>query len=465
MSSIALPDLAYVIEHLDEGILFLDKDRQIVAINRTAMKILGQAQLEKTDSIIGTLCPSLFPGASCAHDCEQSGKCSLIQQNKQGKEKIEHPIFRKPDGTVVSLSLRALALSPGESLARCAILLKNRTREQRLEEEVSERFRLGSLIGHGVSMRGLFQDILRAAASEATVLIEGESGTGKELVARALHENSRRVARPYIRVHCSALAENLLESELFGHARGAFTGATSTRIGRFEAAHGGTLLLDEIGEISASTQVKLLRVLQEREVERLGENQPRKVDVRIIAATNRDLSAMVQDGTFRKDLYYRLRVLPIQVPALRERREDIPLLVDRLLPEMVGRYKRAKIEIAEDALRLLEGYNWPGNVRELVNTLEYALVHADGTVILPHHLPPEIRAVPPWQSSSPVSISPDKSIPVQLTHYYRAPNADEERALILRTLDEAGGNRAEAARRMGMSRTTLWKRLRVYGLV
>ncbi len=465
MSTIALPDLAYVIDNLDEGILFLDKDRQVVAINRTAMDILGQTRLEQGGDIIGTLCPSLFPGTTCAHECEQSGKCSLIQQKIQGREKTEHPTFRQPDGTMVSLSLRALALSPSEPLARCAILLKNRSHEQRLEDEISERFRLGSLIGHSVPMRNLFQDILKAAASEATVLIEGESGTGKELVARALHENSRRAASPYVRVHCSALAENLLESELFGHARGAFTGAVSARPGRFEAADGGTLLLDEIGEISPGIQVKLLRVLQEREVERLGENQPRKVDVRIIAATNRDLTAMVQDGTFRKDLYYRLRVLPVQVPALRERQGDIPLLADHLLAEMAGRYKREKIDISEDAVCTLEGYDWPGNVRELVNTLEYALVHADGAVILPRHFPPEIKAVPSWQSPPPAPTIPDAPMPARLTRYYRAPGADEERILILRTLDEAQGNKAEAARRLGMSRTTLWKRLRTYGLV
>ena len=174
MNTIAMPDLAYVIDNLEEGILFLDKDRQVVAINRAAMDMLGQTQLEQSEEMIGTLCPSLFPGASCSHECEQSGICSLMQQHKQGKEKTERPDFRRPDGSMVSLSLRALALSPSEPLARCVILLKNRSHEQQLEEEVSERFHLGSLIGHSVSMRNLFQDILKVAASEATVLIEGK---------------------------------------------------------------------------------------------------------------------------------------------------------------------------------------------------------------------------------------------------------------------------------------------------
>ncbi len=465
MSTIDLPDLTYVIDHLDEGILFLDRDRRVVAINKTAIEILEQAHQGRNVDIIGALCPSLFPGTPCARECEQSGKCSLIQQNVPGKEKEERPTFRRPDGSSLSLSLRALSLSPSEPVARCAILLKNRSREQRLEEEVSERFRLGSLIGHSAPMRHLFQEILKAAASEATVLIEGESGAGKELVARALHENSARAAGPYVRVNCSALAESLLESELFGHARGAFTGAVSARPGRFEAAEGGTLLLDEIGEIPASLQVKLLRVLQEREVERLGENRPRKVDVRIIAATNRDLTALVRDGTFREDLYYRLRVLPIRVPALRERLGDVPLLVDHLLAEMAGRYKREKLDISEDALGVLMAYDWPGNVRELVNAMEYAMVHADGPVIHPRHFPPEVVRGGPATLPSDPEVAPSPPSGPRPTRYYRAPTDEEEKDLILRMLDTTGGNRAEAARRLGMSRTTLWKRLRAYGLM
>jgi transcriptional regulator with GAF, ATPase, and Fis domain len=192
-------------------------------------------------------------------------------------------------------------------------------------------------------------------------------------------------------VHCAAFPEQLLESELFGHARGAFTGAAAAREGRFEAAHGGTLLLDEIGEVPLSVQVKLLRVLQEREIERLGENQTRKVDVRIIAATHRDLPAMVRNGEFRADLYYRLRVLPLHVPALRERREDIPLLVHALLANMRGRHQGRDVQVSAEALDALCAHDWPGNVRELANALEYALVHADGTTVLPHHLPPEVR--------------------------------------------------------------------------
>jgi transcriptional regulator with GAF, ATPase, and Fis domain len=310
-------------------------------------------------------------------------------------------------------------------------------------------------------MRKLFQHILRAATSEATVLIEGESGTGKELVARSLHENSNRCRGPYVRLHCAALAESLLESELFGHARGAYTGATTARAGRFEAAHTGTLLLDEIGEISPAIQVKLLRVLQEREVERLGENAPRKVDVRIIAATNRNLLEMVRAGTFREDLYYRLRVLPIQTPTLRSRREDISLLVQHLLSEMGSQYGRS-LEISPEALQALEKYDWPGNIRELTNALEFAIVQSDGPNILPSHFPPEIHnqiAAPVYQAAG---VEAARNMPMAYYHSHMQP--DEEKEQIVRTLKETGGNKAAAARMLGMSRTTLWKRLKHFGI-
>ncbi|MDQ7010366.1 MAG: sigma 54-interacting transcriptional regulator [Mariprofundaceae bacterium] len=463
MNSITLPDLAFVIDNLEEGVLFLDRERRVVTINKAALDMIGQPPSEAGgEAIVGQLCPSLFPGASCARECEESGNCSLMQQDTK-KEKLEDITFRRPDNRIVSLRLRALALSPSEPLARCAILLTNRTHEQQLEEEVSERLRLGGLIGHSRPMQKLFRRILQAATSEATVLIEGESGTGKELVARSLHENSNRSRGPYIRVHCAALSEGLLESELFGHARGAFTGATSAREGRFEAANGGTLLLDEVGEIPLSTQVKLLRVLQEREIERVGENISRKVDVRIIAATNRNLASMVQEGTFREDLYYRLRVLPLHVPALRERRDDIPLLATHLLAEISQQHYQDEIQISQEALHALEAYDWPGNVRELSNALEFATVQAASATIQLVHLPPEIRHA---ESSRPHAAVSDTALHPHMGGYYRARvHGDEEKALILKVLEESGGNRAAAARKLGMSRTTLWKRLKQYGVI
>ena len=463
MDTIALPDLAFVVDNLEEGILFLDKDRRIVTINKTARNMIGlNEERQGGQDIIGRICADMFPGAGCSTNCARDNACSLITHGKE-KEKFEEITFEGPDGQTLSLNLRAIALTDSKTVARCAIVLTNRTQVRQLEEQVSERIRMGGLIGRSQPMQRLFQHILRAAASDASVLIQGESGTGKELVAKALHENSARADNPYVRLHCAALPENLLESELFGHVRGAYTGATTSRAGRFEAAHTGTLLLDEIGEISPAIQVKLLRVLQEREVERLGENTPRKVDVRIIAATNKNLAHLVREGKFREDLYYRLRVIPLHTPTLRSRREDIPLLVYHLLSQLQNKYGRS-IEISPEAMQLLEDYDWPGNIRELTNALEFAVVQADGPHILPSHFPPEIRQQPghaalqPGGHRHPAAHGAGHYQPAS---YYRSNMPpEEERRVIVAALEEAGGNKAEAARRLGMSRTTMWKKLK-----
>lgn len=459
--TVGLNSLTSLIDNLEEGVLFLDEGRRVLAINKPAQDMIGMDVGGEVKQLTGRLCPSLFRGTECARACERSGQCSLIRQKRE--KKVQDISIQRADGSMISLRMWAISLPPEEPVARCAIVLRNRTRERQLEEEVSERLRLGGLIGHSRPMQDLFRQILRIAMSEATVLITGESGTGKELVARALHENSSRANGPYVRVHCAAFPENLLEAELFGHAKGAFTGAVAARAGRFEAADGGTILLDEIGEISPSIQVKLLRVLQEREVERLGENRPRKVDVRIITATHRDIGAMVRVGEFREDLYYRLRVLPLHVPPLRERREDIPMLAQHLLADMARRYKREDAHITDEAMRSLVAHAWPGNVRELVNALEYALVHAEGAAILPRHLPPEVQQASEDRREAVAAARP---VAASLSHkpYYRPANADEEKVWILEALRAAGGNKAEAARQLGMSRTTLWKKLKIYGI-
>jgi DNA-binding NtrC family response regulator len=456
---ISLSGLTQFLDSLEEGTLFLDRRRQVVAMNKAARRMLGR----RDDEILNRLCPGLFQGTACARDCEKQGGCALMA-TVRGEKLVQDLVVQRPDGELIPLRMWAMRLPADADLAHYAVILRDRSQEVRLEEAASERLQLGGLVGHGAAMQELFRQILRAAASEASVLITGESGTGKELVARALHDNSSRARGPYLRVHCAAFPEQLLEAELFGHARGAFTGAATAREGRFEAAHGGTLLLDEIGEVPLNVQVKLLRVLQEREIERLGENQPRQVDVRILAATHRDLAAMVRNGEFRADLYYRLRVLPLHVPALRERREDIPLLVDALLDNLRGRHQGREIQLSAEALDALGAHDWPGNVRELANALEYALVHAEGTTVLPRHLPPEVResargADAPAKANDMASAGLAQS-------YYRPPAgpAGREREILSSALKECGGNRAEAARRLGMSRTTLWKRLKQYGL-
>lgn len=457
---ISLSGLKQFLDNLEEGVLFLNQQREVVTVNEAASRMLGKDH----STILNKLCPSLFEGTACARSCNQRGHCTLMKKSVEEK-KIQDLVVPHADGTLITLRMWATVLPSEEGLGYCAVVLRDRTHEMQLEEEASDRLRLGGLIGHSEVMQDLFRKILRAAASEASVLITGESGTGKELVARALHDNSSRSKGPYIRVHCAAFPENLLEGELFGHARGAFTGATTAREGRFEAANGGTLLLDEIGEIPLNIQVKLLRVLQEHEIERLGENQTRKVDVRIIAATHRDLPAMVSCGEFRADLYYRLRVLPLTVPALRNHLNDIPLLASTMLTNMLARQPGRDIQISNETLTLLETYHWPGNVRELVNTLEYAMVHMDGTMIQPRHLPPELQerksqTVPMHPNASPVNTA------TLVQRYYRAPTlaTSQEKELLENALKESGGNKTAAAERLGMSRTTLWKRLKQHNI-
>jgi len=454
--------------------LFLDARQRVVGINVAAGRLLGH----EGERLLGEECAVVFAATRCARDCAARGNCSLVPLPSASR-KTEDIALKRPDGSEVSLRMSAMLLPANDSGIHCAIVLRDRSREVALEAEIRERWRLGGLVGRSPAMQALYAQILRAAASDASVLITGESGVGKELVARALHDNSPRAHGSFVPLDCGALPESLLESELFGHAKGAFSGASSARVGRFEAASGGTLLLDEVGEISPAMQTKLLRVLQEREVVRLGENLPRKVEVRVVAATHRDLAAMVRSGEFREDLYYRLRVLPLHVAPLRERVADIPLLAAHMLGELAERYRRAPLRIAPEAMTALEAYPWPGNVRQLFNALEYATVQADGSVILPHHLLPEILApeaaagapdagrplLPGAGAAARVDARVDAGVSAGAAAAsarfvrQRLPEADA-RALIERVLRESGGNRAEAARRLGMSRTTLWKKLK-----
>lgn len=442
--------LKLFLDSLEEGVLLLDNNRHVVAANQAAIQLVGR----KKANLTSMLCPSVFKDTECAVACEKRGYCAIIL-HPDWKAPDQDIVLKRSDNSSVFLRMWAISFPPTEDLPfSCAIILRDRSREIKLEQKVAERLELGSMVGHSIVMQKLYTQIMRAAHSEASVLLTGESGTGKELVAKALHINSDRCKKPYVPVHCASLPESLLESELFGFAKGAFSGATASKIGRFEAAEGGTLLLDEIGEIPLGIQVKLLRVLQEREVVRLGENTARPVNVRVIASTHRNLAAMVERGEFREDLYYRLRVLPLHVPALRERKEDIPTLANKLLIDLGIRYKRDNMRLSEEAMRAMEAYDWPGNIRQLFNALEYALVNADGQIILLPHLPPEVQlssiAAPTTRPGEPALVRP----------YYRPPpQTKNEKDVIASMLVETGGNKAEAARRLGMSRTSLWKRL------
>lgn len=311
--------------------------------------------------------------------------------------------------------------------------------------QLAEKGQFCDLIGKSAAMERVYQQIRDIANVDATVLIEGETGTGKELVARAIHFSSRRINKPFIALNCAGLTESLLGSQLFGHKKGSFTGAIEHQQGVFEAAEGGTLFLDEIGDIPAVVQTSLLRVLQEREITRLGETQPRKVDVRIVTATHHDLREDVAKGTFREDLLYRIRVARIHLPPLRERREDIPLLVASFLSQFRAVTEKPVHQLSADAMTLLERSSWPGNVRELKSVIESALIHCKGSMIQVEDLPTEM--VNPVASPS---------------HFDNTPR--DEKSRVVAALERAKGNRVEAARLLGISRTTLWRRLVEFNL-
>jgi DNA-binding NtrC family response regulator len=339
-------------------------------------------------------------------------------------------------------------VDPDVLSARVAQLLERRPSADRLRASV-----IAGMVGHAPAMRLVFDAMQQVAPTDTTVLITGETGTGKELVARGVHQLSARSSAPFIAVNCAALAEGVLESELFGHVRGAFTGAVADRAGLFAAAHGGTLFLDEIGDMSLRLQQRLLRVLQEGEVMPVGSTAAVPVDVRIVAATNRELRAEAAAGRFRQDLYYRLNVFAIRLPALRERPGDIPLLVEAGLARLRERLPDPPAGCSPYAVRLLRSYSWPGNVRELLAVLENAAIRTGGGRIEANHLPAEVRA----QRDADRVTAED-------ARYHARTTEAEERRMVQAALEATGGIRSRAAAMLGMSRTTLWRKMKEHGL-
>jgi DNA-binding NtrC family response regulator len=324
-----------------------------------------------------------------------------------------------------------------------------RRENENLREQLRERYGLPGLIAHSPAMHSVLDLVERVAPTGATLLIRGESGTGKEVIAKAVHHASPRAARPFVAVNCGAVPEPLLESELFGFTRGAFTGAVASKLGLFEEAHGGTLLLDEIAEMPAALQVKLLRALQSGEIRRLGSTQATTIDVRVIAATNRDLATMIAGGSFREDLFYRLNVIEVVLPPLRERREDIPALAEHFIARAAGKLGR-DVRLSAEAVERLLRYPWPGNVRELENAIERAAILARGETVTPEDLPPHVAAG--------LNLGPSPALPRQTTL------AEMERGHILTTLERFGRNASAAAEALGIGRTTLWRKLKEYGI-
>jgi len=416
---------ASFLEILPVGVFVVDREQRLTAINPAAQKLLGV----EGEQALGHQCREVLRCTFCGPACATCQARDDAQIHRAFPTEI-----RRADGSKCSLLIDAAPIEGG----RVAVVIRDVTESERLRRAISDRWIFHGLVCVSPRMKEIVGQIRDVAGFDSTVLILGESGTGKEVVARALHAESPRASKPFVAVNCSAYSENLLESELFGHTRGSFTGADRDRRGRFEMADGGTVFLDEIGEVSQKIQVKLLRVLQEREIERVGESKSRPVDIRIVAATNKDLHREVREGRFREDLYYRLNVFSLRLPPLRERKEDVPALVEHLLGRLVTRTGKDVRAFSDEAMAALLRHSWPGNVRELENVIESATVRARGDVVSLADLAGSFEA------DAAVLASPK----------------DRIEGALRRT----GGCVTRAARLLGMHRTTLWRQMRELGI-
>ncbi len=421
----------------------ISKERHIIYINARARELLGY----EAGEVIDQRCKSITRTTECEANCPLT---RAIQQDRDMHD--VNMWYRAKDGRRVYCRTNVILLRGATGEVEGGVeIFSNAGRVLPLSRPEAGAYSFGNMIGKNPAMAEVFNLIRMVSVTDSNVLITGESGTGKELVAEAIHSNSVRNGRPLVKVNFAALNEGVIESELFGHVKGAFTGATSEKAGRFEMADGGTLFLDEIGDAPVTTQVKLLRVLQEGEFEKVGSSRTVKVDVRLIAATNRDLEEAIAKGNFRQDLYYRLNVFRIPLPPLRERSEDIPLLAGLFLKKCAAKMTSKRMEgIEAEAMTKLMNYRFPGNIRELENIIEHAAIRCQGGVIRASDLPLAV------DGSTPVP-------PVKL-HQIRAPLEHLERDLIIRALEETKWRIGLSAQKLGMSRVTLWRRMKEYGV-
>ena len=447
----------YLLESMADGVFTLNRAGEITSWNASMEKISGYSAQEA----LGRTCTMLRFNLCLKKSCPSGIKeCGIYER---GAVDAKECALRHKDGYDVPVLKSARLVKNGhdsvigivETITDLTELKKARQQIEEISRKLGDVHRLDNIIGKSRAMQDVFSAIRAAAASEATVLIQGESGTGKELVAGAIHYNSDRAGKPLVTVNCSALTESLLESELFGHAKGAFTGALRDRKGRFEEAEGGAVFLDEIGEISPFIQVKLLRVLQEREIERVGESRKRNIDIRVIAATNRDLYQLVRTGEFRQDLYYRLKVFPIDVPPLRHRKEDIPLLASHFVAQQNKKTEKRIQGLSQTALRLFMDHAWPGNVRELENAIEHAFVLCDEKEIDIFDLPVELRKA---------KYQPALAARTGEPRHERGHGRHLTKESLESLLSECNWNKAEVARRVGLSRTAIWKYMKKWGI-
>lgn len=429
-----------ILDNMLDGVMAHSEERNIFFFNKAAERITGL----KREDILGRDCHDVFVDKFCGGDCDYcAGPASTIERSNARKR---HELVL-PNGEKKILDMLILPLTDESSQnIGCMVMFKDDTELETLKSHIKHHHSLGRLVTKDPKMLDVFEQIREVAPILAPVLIEGESGTGKELVANAIHEMSPRAGKPFVAVNCGALPEGVLESELFGHVKGSFTGAIADKKGRFELAHGGTLFLDEVAELSPLMQVKLLRALQEKSFERVGGEKSIHVDIRIISATNQDLKKLMKTKQFRRDLFYRLCVVPITLPPLRERYMDIQVLVEHFLDLVATETDRSVLGYTSEVIDFLSSYSWPGNVRELRNAIEYAYVKSRDNVIKPEHLPPEIVTYRKKTNRKP------------------GPSRKISRDRVATALAKTSGNRKDAAKFLGIGRATLYRYLEEYSL-
>ncbi|MGB5749257.1 MAG: sigma 54-interacting transcriptional regulator [Desulfobacterales bacterium] len=440
-----------VVNTIQDGVMIVDTEGTIVSANKALEKITGYPKEE----LIGKSC-TILDCNICEIARERKGEkwCSLFRTGAVNMRKCS--VLNKNGGHIHVLKNASLlhdtdgnVMGAVETMTDINELIEKDTQIEAFRRELRTEDGFHGILGASAPMQQVFDLISNASQSDAPVIIFGESGTGKELVAKAIHDTGPRRQKPYVKVNCASLTESLLESELFGHVKGAFTGAYRSREGRFEAAQSGDIFMDEIGDLPLSTQVKMLRVLEEKVVERVGDNRPIHIDVRIISATNRNLKQLVEQGGFREDLFYRINVIPIMVPPLRGRVGDIPLLAETFFRRIKLKNNKKIMGISNESMELLIGYAWPGNVRELKSAFEYAFVTCQESMIQPYHLPPAIYHTQPF-------VKKNKNAPLNR-------NQMKEKELI-KALESAGGNQSRAAEILGISRVTVWNRMKKFGV-
>jgi len=432
-----------ILNSIADGVFTTDNEGKITFINKAGEEITGFPSKEA----IGHYCFDVFRADIC------QTRCALKETLKTKKEITNLPVtILNKEGRKIPISISTAVLKDERGQIIGGVeTFRDLSAIEELKKELAEKYTIGDIISKNHLIHDIFHILPHVAESDSTVLIQGASGTGKELFAKAIHHLSRRKEKPFIKVNCGALPDTLLESELFGYVKGAFTDAKKDKPGRLALAHGGTLFLDEVGDMSPSLQVKLLRALQEKEFEPLGSTSSRTTDVRIIAATNKDLSRLMEEGKFREDLFYRLHVVKIELPLLSQRKEDLPLLIDHFIKKLNAKMGKQITGVSEQVLRVLLQYDYPGNVRELENILEHAFVLCRGSLIDLDCLPKKIAGGPMGMA---LSVSSDEKNPLQ----------QAEASAIEHALKKYGGDRTKAARELEVARTTLWRKMKKYRL-